>query len=50
VHVVRAVEDVPAAVARLARTGDLVLTLGAGSIGGAADRILELLRAAGGRP
>jgi UDP-N-acetylmuramate--alanine ligase len=44
VHVVASVEDVPAAVARIARTGDLVLTLGAGSIGGAGDRILELLR------
>jgi UDP-N-acetylmuramate--alanine ligase len=47
VHVVPAVEDVPAAVARIARSGDLVLTLGAGSIGATGDRILELLR--GGR-
>jgi UDP-N-acetylmuramate--alanine ligase len=50
VHVVRAVEDVPATVAGLARRGDLVLTLGAGSIGGVGDRILELLREPGGRP
>ena len=33
--------DVPAAVARLARPGDVVLTLGAGSIGGISRAILE---------
>ena len=49
VHLVRALDDVPAAVARVARRGDLVLTLGAGSIGGVGDRILELLREQGGR-
>ncbi|MCL6500125.1 MAG: UDP-N-acetylmuramate--L-alanine ligase [Firmicutes bacterium] len=47
----RPVEFVPSAeeaaerVARLARPGDLVLTLGAGDIWTAADRLLELLRA-----
>ena len=50
VHLVRAVEDVPAAVARIAQSGDLVLTLGAGSIGGTADRILQRLQEAAGRP
>ena len=44
VHLEKNVEDVPAAVARLVRAGDLVLTLGAGSIGAAGDRILEAIR------
>ncbi len=43
VHVVKRIDDVGAAVARLARPGDLVLTLGAGSIGAVADRILAEL-------
>jgi UDP-N-acetylmuramate--alanine ligase len=47
VHVVKALDDLPAAVAALARRGDLVVTLGAGSIGTVGDRILELLRGAG---
>ncbi len=38
-------DDVPAAVARWSRPGDLVITLGAGSIGTAGDRILEEMRA-----
>ncbi len=41
VHVVKALDDVPAAVARLCRRGDLVITLGAGSIGATGDRILS---------
>jgi UDP-N-acetylmuramate--alanine ligase len=45
VHVVRRLDEVAVAVARLARPGDLVLTLGAGSIGTVADRILAELRA-----
>ena len=45
VHVVPRVADVPAAVAQLARPGDAVLTLGAGSIGQASDQIVEVLRA-----
>ena len=45
-HVVRALDDLPGRVAALARSGDLVITLGAGSIGGVADRILAAL---GGR-
>jgi UDP-N-acetylmuramate--alanine ligase len=42
-HVVRELADVPAAVAGLARPGDVVLTLGAGSISTAPDRILAAL-------
>ena len=44
VRVVPALEDVPAAVAAMARPGDLVITLGAGSIGGTGERILEAIR------
>jgi UDP-N-acetylmuramate--alanine ligase len=47
VDVVRQLEDLPNAVAAIARPGDLVLTLGAGSIGSVGDRILEALRAKG---
>jgi UDP-N-acetylmuramate--alanine ligase len=43
VHVVHPVEDVPAAVARLAQPGDLVVLLGAGSIGGVARKVLVAL-------
>jgi UDP-N-acetylmuramate--alanine ligase len=45
-HVVPALDAVPEAVARIARPGDLVITLGAGSIGSIGPRILEAL---GGR-
>jgi UDP-N-acetylmuramate--alanine ligase len=44
-HVVPRLEDVPQAVARIVRPGDLVITLGAGSIGTAAEAILAALRA-----
>jgi UDP-N-acetylmuramate--alanine ligase len=44
VHVVPALADIPEAVAGLSRPGDIVITLGAGSIGGVGPRILELLR------
>jgi UDP-N-acetylmuramate--alanine ligase len=47
VQLVKALDDVPRAVSELARAGDLVITLGAGSIGGVPDRILEALRARG---
>jgi UDP-N-acetylmuramate--alanine ligase len=50
VHVVRALDDLPAAVAGLAKAGDLIITLGAGSIGGVADRILDAIRRAQGEP
>ena len=43
VHVVKRLEDVAPAVAALARPGDLVITLGAGSIGTVAGRILTEL-------
>ena len=42
-HVVRALDEIPARVAELAKAGDMVITLGAGSIGGVADRILQRL-------
>jgi UDP-N-acetylmuramate--alanine ligase len=45
VHLVRSLEAVPEAVAQLARRGDLVVTLGAGSIGAAGDRILGAIEA-----
>ena len=44
VHVVQGLEDLPEAVASLARPGDLVITLGAGSIGAVGDRILDAIR------
>jgi UDP-N-acetylmuramate--alanine ligase len=48
-HVVPALDDVPAAVAAEARDGDLVVTLGAGSIGSAGDRILQAISSGGPR-
>ena len=48
-HVVRALSDLAPFVANLAQPGDLVLTLGAGSIGTVADRILAELDRAGER-
>jgi UDP-N-acetylmuramate--alanine ligase len=47
VHLVKALEDVPAAVAKIARPNDLVITLGAGSIGTLPDRILAAIRESG---
>lgn len=44
VHVVNAIDALAADVSSLARPGDLVITLGAGSIGTVADRILDELR------
>jgi UDP-N-acetylmuramate--alanine ligase len=43
VEVVPGLEDVAPAVARIARPGDVVITLGAGSIGTVPDRLLDLL-------
>jgi UDP-N-acetylmuramate--alanine ligase len=43
VDVVPQLAEVPNAVARIARPGDLVLTLGAGSIGSVSDEILRIL-------
>jgi UDP-N-acetylmuramate--alanine ligase len=45
--IVPSIDDVPRVVASLARPNDLVITLGAGSIGTAPDRILEALRVRG---
>lgn len=45
VELIKNLAEVPAAVAQLARSGDLVITLGAGSIGGVGDRILDAIRA-----
>ena len=47
VDVVPQLEDVVAAIVRVARTGDLVITLGAGSIGTLPERLVEAL--GGGR-
>jgi UDP-N-acetylmuramate--alanine ligase len=44
-HMVPGLDDLPAAVAGLARAGDLIITLGAGSIGGVGERILEAVKA-----
>jgi UDP-N-acetylmuramate--alanine ligase len=44
VTVVRSVHDVPEALASIARPGDLVITLGAGSIGGIAPRVVKALQ------
>ena len=43
-HLVRDVRDVPSEIARLAQPGDVVLTLGAGSIGAASEAIVSALR------
>jgi UDP-N-acetylmuramate--alanine ligase len=50
VEVVPALEDVPAALARVAHAGDVVITLGAGSIGLVPDRLIELLTRSGANP
>jgi hypothetical protein len=46
VRLVKSLDEIPAAVAGTARPNDLVITLGAGSIGSMPDRILEALRGA----
>lgn len=48
VEVVPSVKDVPAALARIARPGDVVITLGAGSIGSVPESLIRLLE--GSRP
>ena len=50
VHLVKALEDVPATVAAIVRPNDLVITLGAGSIGTMPDRILEAIRGTAAEP
>ncbi|MBW2269039.1 MAG: UDP-N-acetylmuramate--L-alanine ligase [Deltaproteobacteria bacterium] len=46
VHFVRDLEELPERVARIARPGDLVMTLGAGSISATGQRILAALESA----
>jgi UDP-N-acetylmuramate--alanine ligase len=43
VDVVQALDDVPGAIAAIAKRGDVVIVLGAGSIGSVADRLVQLL-------
>jgi UDP-N-acetylmuramate--alanine ligase len=43
IELVARVEEVAPALARIAHAGDVVITLGAGSIGGVADQFLEVL-------
>jgi UDP-N-acetylmuramate--alanine ligase len=43
VDIVPRLDDVAAAVANIARSGDVVITLGAGSIGSVPDRLIEVL-------
>jgi len=45
-HVVRALDELPAAVVQIAQPGDLVITLGAGSIGRVSEQIVTALAAA----
>ena len=44
VHVLPVLDQLPAAVASMTRPGDLVITLGAGSIGTVGERILEAIK------
>jgi UDP-N-acetylmuramate--alanine ligase len=48
-RVVRSVDDVPVALAEMARPGDLVVTMGAGSIGAVAARLVAELERRHGR-
>lgn len=48
VHIVKSLQAIPTAVSRIVRPGDLVITLGAGSIGTVGDRILNALRGISG--
>jgi UDP-N-acetylmuramate--alanine ligase len=45
-RVVRSIDAIPGEIRSIARAGDLVLTLGAGSIGAMGDRILAALKGA----
>jgi len=45
VHVIQALDDLPGFVAGMTRPGDLVVTLGAGSISGAAGKIVDAIAA-----
>jgi UDP-N-acetylmuramate--alanine ligase len=48
VHVARHLDEVVPAVMRVVRSGDAVITLGAGSIGSLPTRIIDALRSEGG--
>jgi UDP-N-acetylmuramate--alanine ligase len=48
-RIVKSLDDLPGAVAAIARPNDLIVTLGAGSIGGVADRILAALASDGAK-
>jgi UDP-N-acetylmuramate--alanine ligase len=48
VEVVKPIRELPAALARIAQPGDVVITLGAGSIGATAEALLNMLNAGGG--
>src|SRR5262249_20587167 len=50
VDVAPGLDDVIAAVVRAARPGDVVITLGAGSIGGVPDRLIDALAKNGAAP
>ena len=50
VDVVPAVSDLTAAIVRLARPGDVVMTLGAGSIGSVPELLIEALARSASRP
>jgi UDP-N-acetylmuramate--alanine ligase len=43
VDLVPRLDDLPAAIARVVKSGDVVITLGAGSIGGVPDRLVAML-------
>ena len=46
-HVVHQLAEIPARVVEIVRKGDLIITLGAGTIGGVGDRILAALDSTG---
>ena len=50
VDLVPRLDDVVPAIVRVARRGDVVITLGAGSIGSVPDRLVEASRAEQARP
>jgi UDP-N-acetylmuramate--alanine ligase len=45
VHVARTLDDLVSELARIARPGDAVITLGAGSIGTVPPRLIDALKA-----
>jgi UDP-N-acetylmuramate--alanine ligase len=49
VRIVRSVDDVPGALVEIARPGDLIVTMGAGSIGTAAARVVAAIEQQAGR-